>query len=254
MSHYLYLSDNILNAAYLPDSLVQPGEYHLAASFPTGMKAEPLMNLHSGRITGYEFLSVLPAGMDNETFFRHLSATAITELFLLQLILSNGLKTGVRFLNLPIRVLTNTSLCKVLVARCLQNVVVEIQDPEQLMTLDRQKLFTLRHNLYGFRQAGAGIYADDVTPELMRALPGMLLPLSGIKVSRQLFQNGCLHHGIPDNLTEWKEKDGMNMVAEGIETKEQCLLAALAGFTHGQGWLWPVLEWRYCQTVKSGGE
>ncbi|MCO5784644.1 EAL domain-containing protein [Citrobacter meridianamericanus] len=248
MNHFLYLNNEIFKAIHLPEAVTVPGETHLAVFSFYGMKAEPLVDLHTGLVTGHEFLSMLPVGVCSETFFRYQSGTSLAELFLLQLMLSEGLTAGLRFFNLPVRVLLNSPMCDVLSAQPLTDVVVEIQDPEILPTFTPLQCDHLRKNLDGFRRAGARIYVDDVTPSLMQSLAGMSLQLSGLKVSRQEFQPLCTSPRALSTLNvspHVHSPDEFRFVAEGIETPEQRLLAILAGYTHGQGWLWPAKIWQF---------
>lgn len=69
MSRILYLTDDVLSAVCLRDNgRVPPGD-HLTDCWPEGRKAEPLVSFSTGTVTGYEFLSQLPAGMNSESFF-----------------------------------------------------------------------------------------------------------------------------------------------------------------------------------------
>lgn len=255
MSRFLYLSDDLLSAIRLPEVMTPPGEARPGVWSLDGMKAEPLVDLHTGVVTGHEFLSLLPPGVCTETFFRRQPATAMAELFLLQLMLSDGLTPGLRFFNLPVRVLTSRSLCEVLYARSLERVVVEIQDPETFPGLTPLQRECLRRNLHGFRQAGAAIYADDITPALLPLLADMSLPLSGLKISRHEFQTRCGDIRFLQELNEeqlLRSGPGFCFVAEGIETPAQSLLAALAGFTHGQGGLWAAERWLFAACPLDG--
>lgn len=253
MASALYLSDDLINAIRLPDDRLAQGECHLSLSLLCGMKAEPLVDLHTGGVTGHEFLSLLPAGVCSETYFREQSAAALAELFLLQLVLSDGLTTGRRFFNLPVRVLVSAYLCEVLCSRALNGVVIEIQDPEILPALSPVQLLHLRRNLNRFRLSGAAVYADDVTPGLLPLLTRMSLPLSGLKISRHEFRTRCCDTRFLQGLSGVRRTGAETefcSVAEGIETPAQSLLAALAGFTHGQGWLWPAEIWPF---LRPGG-
>ena len=246
MASALYLSDDLINAIRLPDDRFAQGEYHLPLSLLCGMKAEPLVDLHTGGVTGHEFLSLLPAGVCSETYFREQSAVALAELFLLQLVLSDGLVTGLRFFNLPVRVLVSPYLCEVLCSRALKGVVIEIQDPEILPALSHVQLLHLRRNLNRFRLSGAAVYADDVTPGLLPLLTRISLPLSGLKISRHEFRTRCCDTRFLQGLSRVRlTGTEFCSVAEGIETPAQSLLAALAGFTHGQGGLWPAKIWPF---------
>lgn len=248
MNRFLYLNENLLADIHLPEKVTPSGESHLDLFSFDGMKAEPLVDLDTGRVTGHEFLSLLPVGVCSETLFRHQSSTSLAELFLLQLMLSEGLTEGQRFFNLPVRVLLISSLCELLSARSLADVVIEIQDPENLPGLTSLQKCRLRQNLYGFLRAGADIFVDDVTQCLMPLLAGMSLPLSGLKISRKEFHSLCRAHGRELQLhlspRGWAGA-AFRSVAEGVETPEQSQQAKLAGFTHGQGWLWPAKSWQF---------
>lgn len=245
MCELLYPSNELLSGIRLPESAMIAGEEHLALRFLEGMKAEPLISFHSGQITGYEFLSQLSAGICSETFFRQQSAGSLAELFLLQLRLSSGLTTKKRFLNLPVRVLVRRSLCEIICRNNLNGIVVEIQDPEHLTDLCSEEQDYLRQNLNHLLFAGAEVYADDVSPAWMKTLSGRKLPLSGMKVSRQQFLSQIDNYTFSHPRLYPSSDSATCLVAEGIETPEQCMLAIMLGFTHGQGWLWPANVWRF---------
>lgn len=234
------LTDTLMTAIRVPDSHAIPGEYRLAPMSLSGMKLEPLMDLRSGEVYGYEILSQLAEGESSETFFSALSSTAMVELFQLQVCLSQGMTTRPCFLNLPVRVLMNDGLCQYLACRSLRNIRVEIQDTEQLADISLTQRKTLRDNLYRVIQAGAEVWADDVSPERIPVLQRMWLPLSGVKLSRYDFQR-CSHDIIClESVVRTLKQLAPLVVVEGVETPEQYLMATLAEATYGQGYLWPA--------------
>ncbi|ELS7235297.1 EAL domain-containing protein [Salmonella enterica] len=245
MNGFLSINDKLISVIQLPEALLPPGEYHLSEHSLAGMKAEPVVDLHSGAVIGYEILSVLPRGGNSEVFFSEQSASSLAELFLLQLHLSHGLVSGRRLLNLPVRVLTRPELCQFLCTRNLNGITVEIQDPENLPTLSPAQLDLLGQNLLLFRHAGAEIFADDVSPDLLLRITQLSWPLSGIKISREQFQSLDSNADFCATNMDTPSGGEFFLVAEGIETHEQYLLAALLGFTHGQGWLWPANCWLF---------
>ncbi|QIU92560.1 EAL domain-containing protein [Yokenella regensburgei] len=229
-----------MTAIRVPDSHAIPGEHRLALMSLFGMKLEPLMDLRSGEVHGYEMLSQLPEGESSEIFFSVLSATAMVELFQLQVCLSHGMTTRPCFLNLPVRVLMNDGLCQYLACRNLRNVRIEIQDTEQLADISLTQRKALRDNLCRVIQAGAEVWADDVSPERIPLLQRMWLPLSGVKLSRYDFQR-CSHDitSLGAVIRALKQLAPL-VVVEGVETPEQYLIATLAEATYGQGYLWPA--------------
>lgn len=240
MRRKFILTDTLMTTIRVPDSHAIPGEHRLVSMSLSGMKLEPLMDLRSGEVYGYEILSHLQEGESSETFFSALSATAMAELFQLQVCLSQGMTTQPCFLNLPVRVLMNDGLCQYLACRSLRNIWIEIQDTEQLADISLTQRKTLRDNLYRVIQAGAEVWADDVSPERIPVLQRMWLPLSGVKLSRHDFQR-CSHDiACLESVVRTLKQLAPLVVVEGVETPEQYLMATLAEATYGQGYLWPA--------------
>lgn len=240
MNRQIVLKTDFLMAIRIPDEFVIQGQQRLTVMALSGMKLEPLVDLASGNIYGYEILSLLSKGKSSDLFFSDLSATAMAELFQLQLYLSRCMAPYPYFLNMPVRVLMNEKLCQYLARLGLESIRIEIQDTELLADLSLLQRKVLRNNLYQLLQAGAEIWADDVNPEQIPILEKMLLPLSGIKLSHYDFQR--YSHDIMELRLILRDMKRLapRVVTEGVETLEQNQMATLAGVTYGQGYLWPA--------------
>lgn len=246
MSGEISLSDELLLAISLPDSVAKEGGEHLAIRCFDGVKAEPVMDLQSGHLVGHEYLSLFPEGICADSFFRLQSATALTELFLLHLLLSQRLGSVRRFINLPVRVLLREKLCTVLCQHDLWGVVVEIQDVETLVNPGPSVRDSLYRNLHQLMRRGAEIYADDVPPDQIASLQSLCLPLSGIKISRDDFLRLLRERGPELPVREYHRLAPVTVI-EGVETPEQYLIAAMSGASFGQGYLWPAVKNKFEQ-------
>lgn len=235
------LGQKFMADVLITDSAAKNGGAHLDMQAVRGIKAEPIVSLQSGEIVGYELLSLLSTGICSEIFFEQQSATALTELFLLQLKLSRKLSLTRCFINLPVRVLIRDSLCSVLCGETLRDVVVEIQDVDQLEVINGAEHQCFRRNLERLIACGAEVYADDVRPDSIVNLQSLSLPLSGVKISRHDFRAYLYECPACLPLAGY-EKLAPLTVVEGVETNEQHLIAATSGVSYGQGYLWTALS------------
>lgn len=244
MAGEISLSDDMLAAICLSDHVAKEGGEHLAIRCFEGIKAEPVMDLRSGHLAGREYLSLLSTVTRSESFFHHQSATALTELFLLHLLLSQAQNSVRRYINLPVRVLLLDGLCTELCRHDLRGVGVEIQDVEELDKPGLSGRECLRRNLYRLIQCGAEIYADDVPPDQILSLRSLCLPLSGVKISRGDFLRLLSENG-SGLWSQGYHQLAPAIVVEGVETPEQYLIAAMSGASFGQGYLWPAGVWYF---------
>ncbi|EBW2650669.1 EAL domain-containing protein [Salmonella enterica subsp. enterica serovar Newport] len=238
MAASLYLSADMIDTLHLPADVALPGDEHLSCRHLQGLKSIRVMDLLTGTVSGTEVISLPVSGM-TQSYFARLSATAVTELFLMQLFLSRSLPPPV-FITLPVRVLVSEQLCGRLVAHDLSQVIIQIPDIEQMTVLRLHTAMQLHKNLSGLKRAGAQIYVKDVSPGQVKILSGLALPLSGVKINRLTFQRICRSVStLPEQVVKLKDLTP-NIVAEGIDSQEQYLIAAMTGFTHAQGQLWPA--------------
>ncbi|MBJ8362571.1 EAL domain-containing protein [Citrobacter cronae] len=250
MNRQCVLTDTLLAAIRLPDICAISEGFRLSFSSVSGMKWEPLIDLQSGEVHGHEILSLLPGGVNSDAFFSILSPTAMVELFQLQIYLSQQMTTYPCFLNLSVSVLINKCLCQHLANRDLKNIVVEIQDTESLANLSQNQSKALNENLRLLMSAGADVWADDVNPEQIPSLQKMLLPLSGVKLSRRDFQLRSQNLNSLVSVICKLKLLAPRVVVEGIETPSQYLMATLAGATYGQGYMWPAEVMHYVRQEK----
>ncbi|ECD5488969.1 hypothetical protein AH594_004616 [Salmonella enterica subsp. enterica] len=212
MAAGLYLSTDMMDSLHLPTNIAIPGDRHLSCRHLRGLIFSRVTDLLTGTVSGTEIISLPATGMP-QSYLDSLSATAISELFLMQLFLCRSLPAPV-FITLPVRVLVSESLCGGLAAHDLSQTIIQIPDIEQMTVLHLRTAMQLHKNLYGLKCAGARIYVKDVNPGQIKILSGLSLPLSGIKINRLTFQSACrsvstlpvlvsrLHDLTPDIIVE----------------------------------------------------
>lgn len=90
MAASLYLIADMMDTLHLPADVALPDE-HLSCRHLRGLKSIRVMDLQTGTVSGTEVISLPVSGM-TQSYFASLSATAVTELFLMQLFLSRSLR------------------------------------------------------------------------------------------------------------------------------------------------------------------
>ena len=238
MTAGLYLSTDMMGSLHLPANIAIPGDKHLSCRHLRGLIFSRVTDLLTGTVSGTEIISLPAAGMPL-SYLASLSATAVTELFLMQFFLCRYLPAPV-FITLPVRVLVSESLCGGLAAHDLSQTIIQIPDIEQMTVLHLRTAMQLHKNLYGLKRAGAQIYVKDVNPGQIKILSGLSLPLSGVKISRLTFQHACRSVVTLPELVAKLHDLAPDIVAEGVDSQGQCLIAAMTGFTYAQGQLWPA--------------
>ncbi|EOG2100004.1 EAL domain-containing protein [Salmonella enterica] len=234
----LYLSANMMDKLHLPDDVVLPGDEHLSCRHFRGLIFSRVTDLLTGTVCGTEIISLPASGMP-KSYLDSLSATALSELFLMQLFLSRSLPTPV-FITLPVRVLVSESLCGILASHDLRRVIIQIQDIEQVSVIRLRAVMILQKNVSELKRSGAQIYVRDVGLGQLETLCGLSLPLSGIKINRLTFQSACRSISTLPVLVSRLHALTPDIIVEGVDSQEQYLIAAMTGFTHAQGKLWPA--------------
>ncbi len=211
---------------------------------------QPVLELATGRVCGYEALSRLPSRPPDEWFAQahrvglgaELEAAALTAAFA-----AAGRPAGTFLaVNVSPRALVSPALTEALPER-LESVVIELTEHE-LFGGDE----TLRHSLAELRRRGARIALDDAgagyagLQELIRVAPDIL------KLDRSLVHGA---HADPakqallEALISFASSTGSVVCGEGIEDLEDLRVLAELDATYAQGYAlcrpaagWPGLE------------
>ncbi|WP_164717422.1 EAL domain-containing protein [Kluyvera intermedia] len=212
-----------------------------------GMRLQPLVDLQASQCLGYEVLAKLSTGEGHDDFFQALSAEAHLLLFLRQMEALHRLKgeeKGLFFLNLPVRVLNDAACFRRLkqIRLCYRrNMVIEVQDPATLLTLDPAQREMLRTQIRRLRMSGWRVWLDDLTPAVQAGLAAETWWFDGVKTDRDELQRQTL-----PALVKQARHLGRQVLVEGIETEAVLLRARASGAEWGQGYLWPEREVAFC--------
>ena len=112
--------------------------------------------------------------------------------------------------------------------------MIEVQDPDALLTLcpDAQRM--LREHIRQLRFSAWKIWLDDLTYDVCQAMKESAFWFDGVKTDRKELRCGYL-----PALVEQARHLGRQVLVEGIETDSDLCRARTSGAEWGQGFLWP---------------
>lgn len=203
-----------------------------------GIRLQPMVDLKSGKQQGCEVLSLLAPPMSYEDFFQTLPPEASLVLFFRQLDTLKQLnEPGPFFLNLPVRVLSDPDCIRRLrrVRTCYhRNLVIELQDPEELLSMDDCQKNTVKEQMQKLRTKGWSIWLDDLTPDIWGGIKNNGFWFDGVKTDWREMTRRTL-----PNLVKQARQLGRKILVEGVETEKDLIRASASGAELGQGFLWP---------------
>lgn len=206
------------------------------------IRLQPIFDLHNAQIFGYEVLSEISTTTDNEAWFHHQSANQLLALYQWQLQQPELLSIkGMLFLNLPFAALQLPEIEKQLAGKP-RNTIIEMQDPEILLTMNAEQVMKLRQQLAKLSRAGLSIWLDDYHPNYSAALNQLNWHFGGVKIDRHAFQ---MHRHSPDMLIELVNRArryGSNILIEGIETEDDLFAVLQSSADLAQGFFWSELR------------
>ncbi|MFS6817611.1 EAL domain-containing protein [Citrobacter meridianamericanus] len=206
----------------------------------TGVRLEPVCSLHMNTIFCYEVLSLLAPDVSAEHFFRRISPVRAADIFIRQVRFIRTLfPSGCFTFNLPARALVSERLFKLICAELTPGVIIEIQDPETIVSMSGSERELLISHIFDVRKKGRDVWLDDITPAMIDFFLALDFPFKGVKTDRSALQRTPDKH---DGLRCFIEKCcqlAPFVVVEGIETVQMKCRAYEAGASGGQGFLWP---------------
>ena len=104
---------------------------------PAGIKLQPIVELKTDSIIGYEVLSYFTEDVDSEYYFQHAPENILISIFNQQVkqVASNPAEYHY-FINLSVRDLLGSELENKIQISPEQKLVIELQDPENLVGLN----------------------------------------------------------------------------------------------------------------------
>lgn len=204
-----------------------------------GLRLQPVYSVSQRNTIGYEVLSRVNGAKNCEAYF---SGLCCSELFLLLLEQLNALKkindSKRYFLNLPVRLLCQEKKMKQLLSLWQDNFIIELQDPENFSSLDRQMQYSLQRNLTLLQRSGVSIWLDDLMPEYLRFLSSFMFSFDGIKIDKHAFWHLTDKPEILQEFINCCLLLSGQVLIEGVENYSHYTLAAESGATHLQGFYW----------------
>lgn len=199
------------------------------------------MDLHNKKMFGYEVLSELSHTVDCETWFHHQPPGRLLALRQWQLQQIEALPVnGVLFLNLPLTALQLPDITMKMSSEHPHR-VIELQDPEMLLTLDGAQRDQLRQGLAALSRLGFPLWLDDYRPCYNDALDTLNWRFDGVKIDRSAFQQ---HRRAPEALTRLvrdTQKYGTKILVEGVETMKDLSTVLQSPADMAQGFYWPEI-------------
>lgn len=205
-----------------------------------GMRLQPLVKLDNGQYLGHEVLAQVVTDLCLDDYFQSLSIEAHLLLFWYQMEALHRLddpETGLFFLNLPVRVLSDAACCRRLkqIRICYRrNMVIEVQDPAALLALTPTRRQVFQTQVRQLRMAGWSVWLDDLTQTIQAGLTDGAYWFDGVKTDCSEIRQ----HTLPE-LVKQARHLGRQVLVEGIETEAGLLRARASGAEWGQGYLWP---------------
>ncbi|WP_160319220.1 EAL domain-containing protein [Siccibacter turicensis] len=200
----------------------------------SGLRLQPLMLTASNIVIAHEVLIRLKSRQEPGAFFARQTASDTLALFLWQAeVMLN--RSGTWFLNLPVKVLCDPLLIKPLLFFTHQNrLAIEIQDPENAVTLDNESHHFLKVNIHQLRKNGWMVWLDDWTLSVHDYYMKADIVFDGIKLDRSLITSPYLKR-----LINVARQLAPFILAEGIENEKLREHACFSAADIGQGFLWP---------------
>ena len=206
------------------------------------IRLQPIYHLHNAQLYGYEVLSEISPATDNEQWFHQQSANYLLALHQWQIQQLKALSIkGKLFLNLPFAALQLPAIEKQLVEET-RDTIIELQDPETLLTMNAVQIMKFRQQLAKLSIAGFTLWLDDYRPEYSAILNLLNWQFGGIKIERQVFQMQRNSPNMLNDLVSHARRYGKKILIEGIETEEDLFTVLQSSADLAQGFLWSELR------------
>ncbi|TBL73141.1 EAL domain-containing protein [Obesumbacterium proteus] len=205
-----------------------------------GIKLQPIVELKTDSIIGYEVLSYFTDDVDSEYYFQHAPENILISIFNQQVKQVASNPTGYHyFINLSVRDLLSTELENKIQVSSAQKLVIELQDPENLVGLNDMEKTQLVRNLEWLREHHIAVWLDDLDEPLLSTVCALNFCFDGIKIDKYAFWRTQFSPLELNQLVKRCYQITSNVLIEGIETLQHRDIAARSGASHLQGYLWP---------------
>lgn len=202
----------------------------------SGIRLQSLVDPRTEKIMAYEVLTkfenIIP-----EEFFANTSTKFSTSLFHWQLNqLQDILQSGTElWFNLPASAFMNTDeVERIMSTPFIPQLVVEIQDPENLLFIDENGINNIRQNILSLQKEGASVWLDDLKNEIFDEIKEISLPYDGVKIDKKEISTN------PNFLYFIQKANDRfgKILVEGIETQMHKDILIQSEVNLAQGYLW----------------
>lgn len=200
----------------------------------SGLRFQPLYLLNHGFVFAYEILSDFIGDDNPEKKVQKMTGRELLSLFILQANIALKRK-GIYFINIPVSLLASKKTVEIILSiRHCNKIFIELQDPENLLSMSFLNRTELSRNIAILQLHGWKIWLDDWkgSVDIFSLLPRTVF--NGIKLDKSMIKNCDL-----SIFVEAAHCISQFVVIEGIETNEDLMLAKKSGADLGQGYLWP---------------
>lgn len=203
------------------------------------IRLQPIMNLASSQIHGYEVLSGLNPDKCNVSYFETQTPDDQLSLCKKQMqVLSCYPIKGKLFFNLRINTLLSNAHIKKFI-RSFTSCILELQDPENLFYLQPDETIRLLKNIERLSAAGFEVWLDDYQPQYRKRLQQLGWIFDGVKLDYSLLHK---NRATPDSLNKIITEAqifGKDTLIEGVESPDDVFIALNTQANFVQGFFWP---------------
>ncbi|WP_085841576.1 EAL domain-containing protein [Enterobacter asburiae] len=216
-----------------PSNYLYPVMHYNEQKEIKGLRFQPIVKLDSRKTIGWEVLTWL-RNEHPEVWFGSLSVETCLAIFLWQA--REALRCeGLFWINLPVKVLSDplsiAEICKVSHMRKLH---IEVQDPENVLSLDFISYNFFSTGLQTLRSCGWKVWLDDIKTGFIDKLRGFNILVDGIKIDKSEIKNKIQ---LQELIAKVKTVSNL-LIVEGIESFKDYHCASDLNVQLGQGFMW----------------
>ncbi|HIA0230614.1 TPA: EAL domain-containing protein [Enterobacter cloacae] len=214
-----------------------------------GLRFQPIYSLEKKAIQAWEILSILHPTLNYERYFSSQPEDQYLSILSWQLVIIAKMKNTKRYyFNIPARLLINSNVVDRIVKLLRPGIVIEIQDPQALISFSLHERELFYQNKAILQNRGEEIWIDDLLPEYLPFLKDKLHLYDGVKIDKSVLHHTADEPEVFPSLISLCMTRVKSVLVEGVENSMHFTLAAGTGCHYLQGFMWP--EERYSLRYK----
>ncbi|HGY5076751.1 TPA: EAL domain-containing protein [Citrobacter gillenii] len=198
-------------------------------------RLEPLIDLVSNRIVGYEVLSKLRYERNPEKWFANVSGRQQVELLLQQVERVTDSIVDRCFYNLSTDGFMCLSQLDIDCIATFNSICIEISDASAFKSLDDKTRYLFFKKLRNLRSYGVKIWVDDFTFADLVSLPEYNGNVDGIKIDKSEINSPVLKNIIHSVKTVMGD---IPVLIEGVASENELITGIQSGADIAQGYFW----------------